>query len=69
MLEGYCAAHQAEPGRWQGEFYQLHPTPSGFQRHILRFSTNTRYDTAKEANEEMEAAIKRMNARAKTESD
>ncbi len=62
MIEGYSAAQETEPGKWQGLFFQLHPTPSGFERHILRFSTNCRYATAVEARKVVAAAVARMNA-------
>ncbi len=61
MLEGYSAAQETEPGQWQGLFFQLHPTPSGFERHILRFSSSRRHPFKEQAVEEMDVAIKRMN--------
>lgn len=61
MIEGYSASRQTSPGEWQGLFFQLRPTPSGFERHILRFSTQTRYPTGEEAAAEIQAAVDRMN--------
>ena len=61
MVEGYCAAQETAPGEWQGLYFQLHPSPSGFEHHILRFSTNTRYPFKEQAVEEMEAAVERLN--------
>lgn len=47
-LKGYCCTNE-EDGKHRFIFMQKHPTPSGHERHILRFSSDVLFDTADEA--------------------
>jgi len=47
-LEGYCGAGEKD-GKYKGVFMQLKPTPSGNERHVLRFSTKDWFPTQEEA--------------------
>lgn len=56
-LEGYCCSATVEDNKFKGVFMQLHPSPSGHERHILRYTTNVLYDTENEAVVAMEDAL------------
>lgn len=55
-LEGYSCAGEKD-GKYQGVFMQLHPTPSGNERHILRFSTKDYFPTPEEATYAIESIL------------
>ncbi len=61
-VEGYCTASEQPNGKFKGIFMELHPTPSGHPRHILRFSTNTEYETAGEASLALETILNKTEA-------
>ena len=46
-----------ETGLFHGLFYINHPTPSGWDRLILKYSTTDGYNTPKEAVEKMKLAF------------
>ncbi len=59
-LEGYVCSSENNEGKYQGIFMQLHPSPSGNERHILRFSTNKFYRTSNEAVLSMEKELNKV---------
>ena len=53
MKDHIIAGKHEDTGLWHGLFYVNHPTPSGWDRPVLKYSTKLGYVTEQEAVEAM----------------
>lgn len=57
MKDHILAGQHKATKLWHGMFFSNHPTPSGCDRPILRFSTKQGFETEREAIEAMKKAF------------
>ena len=57
MKDHIIACKHEDTGLWHGLFYVNHPTPSGWDRPILKYSTKYGYATEQEAIEAIQVAM------------